>query len=41
MHEVVAGVPGLKKSFIDQMTEKFENYTLIDYLDKAKKGQPK
>ena len=40
MHEVVREVPGLKKSLIDQMKEKFENYTIIDYLDKTKKGQP-
>ena len=41
MHEVVVGVPGLKKSLVDQMVEKFENYTVIDYLDRAKSGKPR
>ena len=41
MHKVVAGVPGLKKSLVDQMVEKFENYTVIDYLDRAKSGKPR
>ena len=30
MHKVVAGVPELKESLVQQMVEKFENYTLID-----------